>query len=246
MINYWIGLHASSCSDCFIHSSQISQADLLFSCSVFLQIYLNKQGDFRPDPRTPSSSERVHLEFLWNHYPFHTFQTDCCKKWIQKETKLNENKMGSSRIRCCVQMWMQNHAGFMKMSPLQRGLGQIECLWPCKTHKSLRPEHPFTLTKNRTTSKSKQTKCLWQSGEPRNKGAIWTRLFLLKSLPVLQGKLPLVWSVRKIKLPFFINWEIKLNPTEPKTQKIVSWFLLSVYPFTAAGSSVFSGYQAQV
>lgn len=84
VINYWIGLHVSSCRDYFIHSSQISQADLLFSCSVFLQIYLNRQVDFRADPLTPFYSVWVQLKFLWNHYPPHTFQTDGSTKWIQK------------------------------------------------------------------------------------------------------------------------------------------------------------------
>lgn len=42
------------------------------------------------------------------------------------------------------------------------------------------------------------------------------------------GKAPTCIIVKKIKLPLFINWEVMLNPTEPKIQKHV----LMTYQFT--------------
>lgn len=71
--------------------------------------------------------------------------------------------MWSSRMCCSVQMWTQNHAAFMKVSPVQCGL-QIECLRLSKIHSpsgqsatslSLKPDpHPNQSKQNISVVKS--------------------------------------------------------------------------------------------
>lgn len=105
------------------------------------------------------------------------------------------------------------------------------------THKSLRPMCHFTSTKIRTTSKAKQIKSFQWLGEEGNKEAIWT-CFCWHHWKYYRDSFHLYDLSRKIKLSFSINWEIRLNPTKPKTQKIFSWFPLSIDPFTTCDSSV--------
>lgn len=83
--------------------------------------------------------------------------------------------MWLSRLCRSVQMWRQNHAVFMRMSPMQGSCGWFECLCLLQTHnRSLRPMCHFTSTKIRTTSKAKQIKSFQWLGEEGNKEPIWT------------------------------------------------------------------------
>lgn len=123
-----------------------------------------------------------------------------------------------------VQMWMPNHAVFMKMSPMQQGLRALDCdsleytqfsqdIAPLRSHQ----------TQNHIQSKSNNILSIVRRAEKQGDylNFFFFFFFLLKSLRVLRGKLLLLVSaVRKIKPPFFICWEIRLNPTEPKTPKL--------------------------
>lgn len=142
--------------------------------------------------------------------------------------------MWLSRLCRSVQMWRQNHAVFMRMSlsPMQGSCGWFECLCLFQTHnRSLRPMCHFTSTKIRTTSKAKQIKSFQWLGRGGKQGT-YLNLFLLKSPEEYYRDCLHLYDLSEKSSYLFSYIRIRLNPTKPKTQKIFSWFPLSIYPFT--------------
>ena len=144
--------------------------------------------------------------------------------------------MWLSRFCRSVQMWMQNDAVWrcLLCRAAVGGSNVCDSFKHTQIPQANVPLH-FHQSQNHIQSKANQVLSMVRRGE---KQGSYLNLFLLKSMKILQGQFSLVWFVRKIKLSFFINWEIRLNPTKPQTQKIFSWSPSSIYPFTTCDFSV--------
>ena len=177
---------------------------MLFSCSVFLQIYLNKQVDFRADPPPNSlflctGSTQVLVKSL----SFSSLPDRLLQKVKQK---VNKNW---TRIKC----------GYQGCAALCKcGCRIMQYLWRCllcraavgdsnvcasfkhtQIPQANVPLH-FHQNQNHIQTKANQVLSMVRIG---GKQGSYLNLFLLTSLKILQGQFSLVWSVKENQAIFF-------------------------------------------
>lgn len=128
-------------------------------------------------------------------------------------------------------MWIQNHAVFMKTSPMQHVLQAERTPVTLKYIQVTQVKVPLYSHQNQNHIQIKANKILSIVRRAEKQGS-YLNLIVSVEITASTSRKASSYMIcqKKIKLLFFIiNWKIKLNPTEPKSQKIV---YDSYYQFT--------------